>query len=177
MQFCPFPVYPGWQLHTYDPMVLAQFAFSWQEWFPLHSSTSMRSEIKKWDFKIMQKLPCISHYRVKDCKPCLFSTRDCSTWRKLNILLTVPIQFRPSPIYPDLHVHTYDPCVLLHAALLWHLLGVATHSSISLVKLSYQLKSLAFPFLSKSHSNLAVSKNLKLFKASCSEWLSGWNFQ
>ena len=87
MQFCPFPVYPGWQLHTYDPMVLAQFAFSWQEWFPLHSSTSIRSEVKKWDFKIMQTLPCIIHYRVKDCKSCLFSTRDCRTCRILNILV------------------------------------------------------------------------------------------
>ena len=34
MQFCPFPVYRGWQLHRCDPMVLVQFAFSWQEWFP-----------------------------------------------------------------------------------------------------------------------------------------------
>ena len=67
--------------------------------------------------------------------------------KRLLRLLTVPVQFRPSPIYPDLHVHTYDPCVLLHAALLWHFPGVATHSSISVVKLerniekkSYQLK-------------------------------------
>ena len=41
VQFCPFPVYPGWQSHTCDPKVLVQFAFSWQEWFPLHSSTSI----------------------------------------------------------------------------------------------------------------------------------------
>ena len=90
VQFFPFPVYPGWQSHTCDPMVLRQFAFSWQEWFPLHSSTSMKSEIKKkWDFKIIQKMPFIRHYRVKECKPWLFSTfcwiartRDCRTWRK-----------------------------------------------------------------------------------------------
>ena len=42
VQFCPFPVYPGWQSHTCDPLVLVQFAFSWQEWFPLHSSMSMK---------------------------------------------------------------------------------------------------------------------------------------
>ena len=53
-QFCPFPVYPGWQSHTYDPLVLVQFASSWQEWFPLHSSMSMKSQMKKWDFRIMQ---------------------------------------------------------------------------------------------------------------------------
>ena len=57
VQFCPFPVYPGWQSHTCDPLVLVQFAFSWQEWFPLHSSMSMKPQMKKWDFRIMQILP------------------------------------------------------------------------------------------------------------------------
>ena len=47
VQFCPFPVYPGWQSHECDPLVLVQFASSWQEWFPLHSSMSMKSQIKK----------------------------------------------------------------------------------------------------------------------------------
>ena len=68
VQFCPFPVYPGWQSHKCDPLVLVQFAFSWQEWFPLHSSMSIKPQIKKilkkWDFEIMQKFLCISHYRV-----------------------------------------------------------------------------------------------------------------
>ena len=84
VQFCPFPVYPGWQSHTCDP---------WQELFPLHSSTSMKSQMKKWDFKIVQKLPCISHYCVKECKPWLFSTfcwivrtQDCRTWWKKSWL-------------------------------------------------------------------------------------------
>ena len=45
VQFCPFPVYPGWQSHTCDPLVLVQFAFSWQEWFPLHSSMSMKPQM------------------------------------------------------------------------------------------------------------------------------------
>ena len=56
VQFCPFPVYPGWQSHTCDPLVLVQFAFSWQEWFPLHSSMSMKPQMKKWNFRIMQIL-------------------------------------------------------------------------------------------------------------------------
>ena len=92
VQFCPLSVYPGWQSHTCDPMVLVQFAFSWQECFPLHSSMSMKLQIKKkWDFKIMQKLRCISHNCVKEYRPWLFSTfcwiartRDCHTlWKKL----------------------------------------------------------------------------------------------
>ena len=40
VQLCPFPVYPGWQVQTYDPLVFVQVAFTWQEWFPLHSSIS-----------------------------------------------------------------------------------------------------------------------------------------
>ena len=91
MQFFPFPVYPGWQSHTCDPMVLRQFAFSWQEWFPLHSSTSMKSEIKKMRFQIIQKMPFIRHYRVKECEFSTFCwiarTRDCRTWRKKVIYL------------------------------------------------------------------------------------------
>ena len=41
-----------------------------------------------------------------------YLTRRKSVFR----LLTVPVQFSPSPIYPGLHVQTYDPCVLVHAA-------------------------------------------------------------
>ena len=55
-------------------------------------------------------------------------------------------------------MHKYDPCVLLHAASSWHLWGFVSHSSISVVKLEikkklirYQLKTLAFRFLTESH--------------------------
>ena len=47
VQFCPSPVYPAWQSHTCDPKVFLQFAFSWQEWFPLHSSTSMNQQMER----------------------------------------------------------------------------------------------------------------------------------
>lgn len=50
-------------------------------------------------------------------------------------LLTVPVQFCPSLIYPGLHVHTYDLCVLLHIAFSWHLPWVTLHSSASVVKI------------------------------------------
>ena len=56
VQFCPFPVYPGWQSHTCDPLVLVQFAFSWQEWFPLHSLMSMKSQMKKMGFQNYAKV-------------------------------------------------------------------------------------------------------------------------
>ena len=31
VQFCPFPVYPAWHSHTYDPRVFTHVAFTWQE--------------------------------------------------------------------------------------------------------------------------------------------------
>ena len=40
LQSPPFSVYPGWQVQAYDPLVFVQVAFTWQEWFPLHSSIS-----------------------------------------------------------------------------------------------------------------------------------------
>ena len=46
-------------------------------------------------------------------------------------LLNVPVQLRPSPIYPGLHEQTCDPSVLLQVAFTWHLSGYAMHSSIS----------------------------------------------
>ena len=49
-------------------------------------------------------------------------------------LFTVPVQRRPSPIYPGLHVQTCDPRVLLQVAFTWHLPGYVLHSSISVKK-------------------------------------------
>ena len=45
------------------------------------------------------------------------------------------VQLCPSPINLGLHMHTYDPCVLLHVAFLWHLPINASHLSVSIVKL------------------------------------------
>ena len=45
VQSRPFPVYPGWQVQTYNPLVFMQIAFTWQEWFPLHSSISEKPSI------------------------------------------------------------------------------------------------------------------------------------
>ena len=32
VQSRPFPVYPRWQVQTYDPLVFVQIAFTWQGW-------------------------------------------------------------------------------------------------------------------------------------------------
>ena len=44
--------------------------------------------------------------------------------------ITLPVQSCPSPINPGLHMHTYDPCVLLHVASLWHLSMNESHLSV-----------------------------------------------
>ena len=43
----------------------------------------------------------------------------------------LPSHFFPSPLYPGLHVHVYDPYVLLQNASSPHLPEALVHSSIS----------------------------------------------
>ena len=47
-----------------------------------------------------------------------------------NVMLSIPIQFTPSPVKPESHVHIKHPTVLLQVALVWQGLLVL-HSSIS----------------------------------------------
>ena len=43
----------------------------------------------------------------------------------------LPVHVLPSPVYPALHAHTYDPTVLLQTALASQLWELVEHSSIS----------------------------------------------
>ena len=43
----------------------------------------------------------------------------------------VPLQVLPSPVYPALHAHAYDPTVLVQTALTSHLWSLVEHSSTS----------------------------------------------
>ena len=43
----------------------------------------------------------------------------------------LPLQVRPSPEYPGLHVQLYDPLVLLHTASALQLCFTSAHSSTS----------------------------------------------
>ena len=54
---------------------------------------------------------------------------------------------RPSPVYPDLHVRTCDPCVFLQRAFTWHLSGYVFHSSISFKKKEKKRKELKMWFV------------------------------
>ena len=53
--------------------------------------------------------------------------------RKCQIL---PVQFRPSPVYPGLHSQMCDPLVLLHTASKLQLCVADAHSSTSEIKLN-----------------------------------------
>ena len=102
-------------------------------------------------------------------------------------LPTVTCTIMPISDKSDLHVHTYDPHVLWHVAFLWHLPVNASHLLVSVVKLErnrgknswikYQLKTKAFWFLSKSHRNSAIRKNLNFFEGFLLLVFSGGNFQ
>lgn len=172
-------------------MVFVQFALSWQEWFPLHSSTSKELQTAKkiisqlceihraWAITVLKTtveiplLNCDNAGSSHKKKPnyllhvksyhllilCRVTASPISKkkyglpshqnkppkatikkqWNTVTILgnknlLTVPVQLCPSPIYPGLHVQTYDPYVLLHAAFMWHLWGVVLHSSVSVTQ-------------------------------------------
>ena len=80
-------------------------------------------------------------------------------WKLLR-LLNVPVQLRPSPIYPGLHEQTCDPSVLLQVAFTWHLPGYVMHSSISFKikeKKEKRMKN-GIWFLFKSHISTCMKK-------------------
>ena len=58
----------------------------------------------------------------------------------------LPVHVLPSPEYPVLHAHVYDPIVLLHTALTPQLWALVEHSSISgknVVKLGVKIRNFA----------------------------------
>ena len=46
-------------------------------------------------------------------------------------MIDLPLQFRPSPEYPDLQVQLYDPLLLLHTASALQCFNPSAHSSTS----------------------------------------------
>ena len=46
-------------------------------------------------------------------------------------MINLPLQFRPSPEYPDLQVQLYDPLLLLHTASALQCFNPSAHSSTS----------------------------------------------
>ena len=100
-------------------------------------------------------------------------------WMLLR-LLTIPVQLRPSPVYPGLHVQTCDPFVLLQVAFTWHLPWFVSHSSMSVKKKKMRKEwKMRFGFYSrviyvhvwkKSHTRLYFSGFMRF-----SDWTNKWN--
>ena len=72
------------------------------------------------------------HQTAKQTKsPCTIQRESKGFWYYWRLT----VQLCPSPINSDLHMHTYNSCVLLHVTFLWHLPTNASHLSVSFVKL------------------------------------------
>ena len=64
---------------------------------------------------------------MRRCRPETYTEDE---FRLTYIMAQIPLQVRPSPEYPGLHLQLKDPLVLLQTALALHLFFSVAHSSI-----------------------------------------------
>lgn len=81
----------------------------------------------------------------------------------------IPLQVRPSPEYPGLHLQLKDPLVLLQTALALHLFFSVAHSSISVYLYIYICMYMVEPVISAyprlmrgPHNKVVVFKKTEL---------------
>lgn len=65
---------------------------------------------------------------MRRCRPETYTEDE---FRLTYIMAQIPLQVRPSPEYPGLHLQLKDPLVLLQTALALHLFFSVAHSSVS----------------------------------------------
>ena len=125
---CPSPVYPSLQVQMWEPSVLLQFELTWQTWLPsLHSLTSEnKNELPK-------------RYLTETIIKFLFWKKEffflsvgnfIFLFAKSNVMI-IPWHECPSPVYPSLQVHLWEPSVLVQFALTSQAWILLRHSSIS----------------------------------------------
>ena len=114
---CPSPVYPSLQVQMWEPSVLLQFELTSQTWLPsLHSLTSEnKNELPK-------------RYLAETIIKFLLET---SFSYLLSNVMIIPWHECPSPVYPTLQVHLWEPTVLVQFALTSQAWILLRHSSIS----------------------------------------------
>ena len=85
------------------------------------------------------------------------------------IMAQIPLQVRPSPEYPGLHLQLKDPLVLLQTALALHLFFSVAHSSISVYLYIYICMYMVEPVISAyprlmrgPHNKVVVFKKTEL---------------
>ena len=75
-----------------------------------------------------------------------------------NLLIILPAQLTPSPVYPGLQVHVKEPLVLVQNASSWQLCSPVSHSSTNQqVEISY-----------KNSIDLKVTSTVSFHSFSCS---------
>ena len=124
---CPSPVYPSLQVQMWEPSVLLQFELTSQTWLPsLHSLTSEnKNELPK---------RYLTETNIKFCFEresfFLFVGNFIFLFAKSNVMI-IPWHECPSPVYPTLQVHLWEPSMLVQFALTSQEWLLLRHSSIS----------------------------------------------
>ena len=73
-----------------------------------------------------------SYWKTGDCDQSNSISHKKQRYNYIRyIFYNLPVHVLPSPVYPALHAHPYDPAVLLQSALASQLWELVEHSSIS----------------------------------------------
>ena len=125
---CPSPVYPSVQVQMWEPFVLLQFELTWQTWLPsLHSLTSENKNELPKRYLTETNIKFLSFERNSFF---LFVGSFILLFAKSNVMI-IPWHECPSPVYPSLQVHLWEPSVLVQFALTSQAWILLRHSSIS----------------------------------------------
>ena len=125
---CPSPVYPSLQVQMWEPSVLLQFELTSQTWLPsLHSLTSEnKNELPK---RYLTETNIKFLFWKKEVF-FLFGGNFILLFAKSNVMI-IPRHECPSPVYPSLQVHLWEPSVLVQFAVTSQAWLLLRHSSIS----------------------------------------------
>lgn len=103
---------------------------------------------------------------MRRCRPETYTEDE---FRLTYIMAQIPLQVRPSPEYPGLHLQLKDPLVLLQTALALHLFFSVAHSSISVYLYIYICMYMVEPVISAyprlmrgPHNKVVVFKKAEL---------------
>ena len=125
---CPSPVYPSVQVQMWEPFVLLQFELTWQTWLPsLHSLTSENKNELPKRYLTETNIKFLSFERNSFF---LFVGSFILLFAKSNVMI-IPWHECPSPVYPTLQVHLWEPSMLVQFALTSQAWILLRHSSIS----------------------------------------------
>ena len=125
---CPSPVYPSLQVQMWEPSVLLQLELTSQTWLPsLHSLTSENKNELPKRYLTETNIKFLSFERNSFF---LFVGNFILLFAKSNVMI-IHWHECPSPVYPSLQVHLWEPSMLVQFALTSQAWILLRHSSIS----------------------------------------------